>query len=521
MSRSGTFQGPPESQKNATLYQHAQEVMRFVGEAKGALEKCDNVDQVDLNASPGTVVVDKSQPVLLDYRLSGALDKLSLREIKGEIVNGSVRASLSGPGGADCTVEYQETATQIHYVVGSSPRDRYDYDRDQISQFPGMIRVVKEKSDGALRVEQQREFPWSLGYGPGAVETERRFPATGPADLQDAPVFQRGEELRTGIDRSMARLRGMDNGPQDLNPESGVVVVTAFDVQVSENFADGGLRRYPVPAEALLRFDPKSGQVSEYFQGFGDRETFSYRSQGDSQVYEQQATGACDRLEVNADGSRLQQHFLDTEVGNWPAERTVSSTSLLSRMFDGVDTVGKQVAWGGGMMTAIVAALCTPLTLGVSGGLGLLVAAVSATFANTVAERGVRLGPGVNRFEGNDMESRLANARSAYDHVLLAREMSAYQQLNQSWELGQDGLRRDQCIANLNSLRAGSHGDSLVILVQSLGEKGEPAVVVIPKTHHYPLRTEEQGLLLPDGVTIAYGDIRAMSEWKSTPHGAG
>ncbi len=58
---STTFEGPPISQKNATLYQHAQETIRFVREARAILEQLDNVDAIDMNSNPGTIVVSSPQ----------------------------------------------------------------------------------------------------------------------------------------------------------------------------------------------------------------------------------------------------------------------------------------------------------------------------------------------------------------------------------------------------------------------------------------------------------------------------
>ena len=499
MSYQLILQGPPSSQKNATLYQHARETMRFVSQAKAVLETFDNNDGIDLNSAKGNVVMASAQPANLRYNLAGALSQPNLAEIQGQIVDGKVEAILTGPSNSNCKVFFHETPTENVYTVESSPKGQCQYS-------PGTIKVSQDKNSAALRIEQQEEFPWQLTFDSSAVETEKRFPATGPTTQNDAIFYRRGERMQASIDKEMAELLSLDNGPQDLNPKRGVVVATAYKSQDSDNLIfDNMAGFYAIPTEAALHFDPLTGQVSHYARGFDSHESFSFRCQGENQVYERSVFGACDRLEVASDGSRFQQHFQEAQMRNvdsqlFQHERTIN-TNLVSRAFDSSNLV----------LSAAVGALAgimTPGSVGVSIALGLLSAIATAGLINTAHQMGSADVPvGLNRFQGHDSQSRFANAQSAFDHIAMDRDLP-----HTSWDLSQQGPSREKCIEILNGPDAGPRA-KIAILSQNLGENGDPAIAVLAKDLHYPIRVEDRGLVLPGGVTIPYASIRAIKEW--------
>lgn len=494
-----TFTGPPAAQKNATLYQHAKETLRFAREVKSHMEGLDNRDGVDLNSETGAVVTSSAQRVNLKHDLAGALVKGPLTGMRGQLVNGQLVATLSGDR-ADTRVTYRENDTQISVAVESPKGSGYGF-------HPGTIRVTEDKASGALTLEQEQDFPWRFSYGPSIPEQEARFAASGPTQESEVRFFQQGQALQKNIENEMSRLKALDNGPKDLNPEPGLVVAAGLGTISSDNLVFSHMAGdYSVPTEGMLRFDPSTGQISEFSRGFGEQNVIAYRREGDTQVFERNAFLACDRVEVKEDGSRFQQHFKEAKftgkARQYEGEHQVT-TSIASRIFDKRNAISV-AGWSAAVGAAVGFLSPTTAILGLS--TALLAATATAGVVAASKMRDIELKVGVNRFEGADNGDRFKNARKAYDQQISNRSHI------KSEESGPEGTTRDKALAFLNRQDTGYAGENLFILSDNFGAKGEPALVVVSKDFHYPVRLQDEGIELPGGKVVAYSSIRAIAD---------
>ncbi|MBT9584802.1 hypothetical protein IV102_15770 [bacterium] len=298
--RTITFASPPSTRKDATLYQHAQEVKRVVEGARSHFEAFDNHDQVDLNSAQGKVIVDQRQPVKgLACELVGAQEVLENSFLFGHLVNGQLKATLSEnpkpggwPGLEDQQVVRTETDRDISYQVETPLTNRL---------FSGLVKVVEDKSQGSLTLTEGHEGcleAVKIPHGISLVQ-EKCFPADGPQSIDDGPFYRQGQELKSELDGMMDHLKWMDDGPRDLNPEAGVVVVAGF----RELVGTGG--KGTVPLEADLHFDPKDGTITDFSSGFGDQQAHKYQLRDGAQSYRGLTMG----LEIGADGQRIQREY--------------------------------------------------------------------------------------------------------------------------------------------------------------------------------------------------------------------
>lgn len=501
MSLNVTFHKPPTTQRNATLYQHAESVIKFVEAVKDKVASYDNRDKVDLNSQPGTVVLAGPQenPRLLP--LKGSLRPPSFHTLSGQLVDGKLEARLDGPQFASARVSYEDNPTETIYTVDTAPGELYQFS-------PGKIQVTENKRTRGIQIQQEQDFPWNFHFGPGAVEVERTFAASGPVEAADVAFFQRGQDLKETVDAEMARMEGMDNGPKDLNPTPGIIIAAGFGEANSDNLVYSHMAGdYPVPTEAALHLDRETGKVQSYTRGFGDHNVLSYRRDGDVEVYERKQFLACDRLQVQADGTRLQQHFHDVREGTLDpqmfVEETQATTRILPRIFNPETPKGWMLyAGGAGVATGTLSALFGGAGAALSVGVGLATAAITAAVAHLPAVGGIDLGWGVNRFDGSD---KLAAAQTAYEHLNTGLPTGK----TLLWE--GEGITREQCIKSFNGLQS-SDNRGLAILADKLGPKEEPAVVLVPAQFHYPLRTEQDGLVLPGEVLVPYSSVRSLSK---------
>jgi len=495
-----TFNGPPTARKNATLYQHATETLRFAREVKGLMEGLDNRDRVDLNSETGTVVTATAQQVNLKHDLAGALVKGSLTSMRGQLINGQLDATLTGDS-ARARVTYRENETQISVAVENRTGSGYGF-------HPGTVRVLEDKATGALTLEQEQDFPWKFSYGPSVPESEIRFAASGPTQESEVRAFQQGQAFQKSIENEMSKLKAMDNGPKDLNPEPGVVVAAGLDAKNSDNLVHSHMAgNYPVPTEALLKFDPSSGQIAEFSRGFGNQNIIAYRREGDTQVFERNAFLACDRVEVKDDGSRFQQHFKEAKftgkARRYESEHQVT-TSIASRIFDKRNAISV-AGWSAAVGAAVGFLSPSTAILGLS--TALLAATATAGVVAASKMRDIELNVGVNRFDGADNGERFKNARKAYD-----QHVSKHRHYFKCEESGPQGATREKVLQLLNLQDTGWAGENLLILSDNFGSKGEPALVVVSKDFHYPVRLQDEGIELPGGKVVAYSSIRAIAD---------
>ncbi|MBT9586280.1 hypothetical protein IV102_23260 [bacterium] len=503
MSVKITFQGPPTRQKNATLYQHAQQAMKLVRDARDQMAAYDNKDKVDINSTPGTVVVPTGQSISMSDHLAGALSKRNYTSISGQMVDGKLEARLTDNGYGKAQVTFQEDDKQAVYTVETSPGGHYQY-------HPGTLKVIQDKTSGAIELEQQADFPWKLTFASGAVETERTFGPNGPTEVEDARLFKTGEQLKATIDGEIEALRKLDNGPSDFDPQAGKVVVAGFGTTNSDNLVYGHMAGdYPIPTEASLTLSPETGQVQSYTRGFGDHNVLSYHRDGDVEVYQREQFLACNRMEVRPDGSRLVQGFHQAHLGKVDPQlfrqESKVTTRLLPRILD-LGHAGRTLTHAGlaGTTAGVLTSLLTSASPSLAIGVGLLAAAGAAAATSSVALRGVDVNDGVTRFEG---PNPMANAHQAYENL----DMGYYKRTT-LWD-SEQGPTREDCIEFFNRTETG-YGGGLAILSDKLGEKGEPALVMVPKDFHYPVRLEENGLWLPGDVRVPYSSIRGVSEWR-------
>lgn len=299
---SASFSAPPTTQQNATLYQHAQEVMRVVKGARSRMEALDNVDGVDLNSARGVVIIDQRQVSPgLTCQLAGDKENRGNDFIFGQLVGKDMEVTLSEnsePGGwpryEDQYVKYQDSPKETAYTISTSDD----------TLFEGDIAVREDKTNGCLEIKQEASMPFNLSGSPNKVPFGKvSFPPSGPQSVKDAPFFRKGMELKSQIDDMMVNLKGMDNGPRDLNPDPGIVVVADF---ARESIPD----ERPIPLEAALHFDPIGGQVNEFSAGYGEHKGYSYHADQGTETYRRDLKHKNSlALEIASDGSRVQWQY--------------------------------------------------------------------------------------------------------------------------------------------------------------------------------------------------------------------
>lgn len=497
-----TFTQPPTSQKNATLYQHAKETLRFGKEVHDALAAMDNQDGVDMNSNAGTVITSRPQAFKGVYKLTGALSSsVDTGTVGGQLVDGKLDARV-GSGNPGTRVTYQDTPEKTEASVEARAQSHYKY-------HPGTLKVTQDKATGTIEIQQETDFPWELEYVGCIPEQEVLFAPSGPSDQSQVGFYQQGQRFQAAMEAEMKKMKAMDNGPDDLNPEPGLVVAAGLGTQDSDNLVYGHMAGdYRIPTEAMIRFDPSTGLVQEFTRGFGDHNTLSFRREGDTQIFERNAFLNCDRLELRPDGSRFQQHLQDAKlVGKaqlYEKEHKVT-TSLLPRLLDSRNAlaVGGWSA-GLGLAAGLLSATAGPA---VAITVGMAAAAVTAGVSAAAKMHPVELDFGVNRFSGSNDRERMAQAQKA----MKSFEESGYRR-GRKMEMGAEGVNREQCRNFLAASDTGYGGENLLILCDRLGEKGQPALVVVGKDFHYPIKLQEQGLELPGGLLVDYASIKAMTD---------
>jgi len=494
------FQAPPSGIKNATLYQHAKETLRFGKEVRDRMQSLDNQDGVDLNHSAGKVVTASPQSIQMTHDLKGALERRTYTSMKGQCLDGELDATLYN-GNDKARVTYKETDQKIEVAVESRAQGHYHY-------HPGNLKVVHDKTTGAINLEQEQDFPWKLTFQSAAPARETLFAPEGPSHQNEVEFYKQGQKFQAAMEQEMSALKALDNGPQDLNPEPGLVVVAGLASQSSDNLVHGHMAGdYPVPTEGMLRFDPATGQVSEFDRGFGDHNTLAYRREGENRVYERNAFLACDRLEVRGDGSRLQQHFQEAHfVGKEELYKTEHkvTTALLPRMLD----QGNRLAVAGwSAAVGTLAGLFCPGPASLAFTAGLAAAAATAGVVSLAKLPEVDLQIGVNRFAGSDEKERFATAQKAFNNFLAKRHYKP-----KTVEAGAEGINRERVKDLLAQSDTGYRGENLLILCQSHGDKKQPALIVVSKDFHYPVRLQQDGIELPGGDLVRYDSIRAISD---------
>jgi hypothetical protein len=463
------------------------------------METLDNKDRVDLNSQPGTVVTASAQPTRLQHALAGALKQKNFESIRGQLVDGVLDATLQGRDDT-ARVTYRETPTEVRVAVESREGSGYTF-------HPGTLTVVQDKATGSMTLEQQQDFPWEFSYSPSIPEQEAHFGPAGPASQAEVRFYQQGQGLENLIEKEIAKIKALDNGPQDLNPQAGLVVAAGLgnhdsDTPVYSHMAGD----YPVPTEAMLKFDPLSGQVSEFSRGFGEHNLLSYRFEGDAKIYQRNEFLNCDQLEVKADGSRFQQHFKEARMAGKAAtyqQEHKVTTAVLPRFFEPKNALAA-VGWSAVVGTLV--GLLTPGTTALAITTGLMAATATAGVVGAVKMPKIDLNVGVNRFAGSDHQGRFSNAHKAYKDFLGSLHNRA------RTEDSPQGTTREKALQFLNRQDTGYRGENLLILCDKLGDKAEPALVVVSKDFHYPVRLQETGIELPGGTLVPFESIRAMSD---------
>jgi len=477
--------------------------MRLVKQAKDAVERADNQDGVDLNTQAGSVVMGKSLPFEGRYNLVGSSQKPSFLQVQGHAGNGKFEATLFGThrnAKLDPTLFSEHRVKVSHCEDESQAQYRVEQEPWKDREFcPGTLTVTENKLTGEITVEQQQAFPWQRNFEPAYPTHERTFASSGPTDSSDVGFYQEGLQLQQSILEEIAQVQAKDNQEEDLNPQVGWGILTGYGELKSDNWMISPGGQYRIPCEASLKLETGSERVQEYTRGFGEHAHLSYRRDGETEIFERRGCRKSLRVEIRPDGSRFQQEFVEAEFGKldpqmFKTESTVTTDFLPRFLNKGI------VSCMG--ITAGVAAAAYLLGGGVASFLAGAVTLVNAGVALREPEiDSVNLQNGVNRFHGSDSSQQMKRARKAIDmHKNIRAEMPA---------------TRENCLKFLNETSEGFNGH-LAILADTYGPSLRPALVVLPKVTVYPVGAAENGLRVPDGSVIPYGNIRELALIK--PH---
>lgn len=505
MSISASFQGAPSISQNATLYQHARETMRLVQEARLALQRIDNGDGLDLNREKGTVVTDKEADFSARLNLAGTELKPSFQAIQGQMSPGKLEATLIGDN-CPAKILFHEDEQLAHYHLQLAAGRAFD---------PGALDVTENKLTGEITVRQENDFPWKFPFEPAYVTRENRFSPEGPQERSEVEFYQKGQELEHSIRAEIAQVSKLDNATNDLNPEAGLIVLAGHGYIPLEKPRLWDTDQ--VPSEVSLKREAGTDRVHGYSRGFGEHQSILYRREGETEIFQRREKGHYLRLEIHPDGTRLQQqlaqaNFTDIDPQMLKQEATVS-TALLPRLFNR----GNALAIGMAACAAAFNFAAFGLVSGVLGAshpalfgaLGASTAGLPLAFGeDLVCLNDQKLINGINRFHGSSPQAQMDQARKA---------IGSYKGRASRLELP-TGANREDCIKFLSGIDAKEEfGDEnglhrLAILVDSYGPSRQPALVVIPRTHDFPIRGHQEGLQLFDGSVIPYGNIRELAE---------
>ncbi len=482
-----TFSKPPSDQKGATLYQHAKATLRLAREAAEKMQSYDNKDSVDVNSNAGTIVTARPLSVNLTANLAGALKKEVYTSMHGQMTNGTLEADLRGNDyeAAHLTVVDSDASTQVKLT--DRPGTGYGYK-------PGTISVVEDKATGALTIEQETDFPWTFDIGPGVAENEAKFAASGPTSTADVNLYHKGIKVEQAIRKEMNSVKALDGTPQDLNPEPGLVVLAGQNSTNSNNLVNSNMAGdYPVPTETCLKFDPQSGEISNYARGFGEHVALAYGRSGNNEVFETNSFLNFNRVEIEKDGSRLHQEFQSTYAPKC-VEYFQTDSEIETRLMPRLINSKGLVATGG---TAVLAGGLAAAFAG--GPIGLAVGLVAGGLALAYNKQDIALNYGVNRFSGNDSQTQFAEAQKTFNSC--SGETVTFDKA----PADREACRKFIAAADRN------YGN-IQILTDKFGDSGRPAVAIVPLGLSAPLRLQEGGVELPGGQVIAFESIRGIKD---------
>lgn len=294
-----TFPTAPTQARGAALYQHGLNVKSFVNEVADKFSKCDNKAQ-DLCSTKDTVVLEKLKTSVIGPFAVGQ-DECSSME--GSKVGPNLDAKLENTSqGRD------EMGMKCSYTtrIGASRTESEDsirYEACYGSDGP-QTTVVENKKTGLLTIESSCDFfdtpirAWVGVAGQEPVE----FGPNGPSDFKMVSTWKKAQAIRTEIQADMDQLKKWDQSGQDLNPEKGIVVV-----------ANSGR---DTVKEQELSFDSKTGQTQSFSQmariDYGcsiSTETWTYRREGDQEVFAATNYSGLEEVRVGADGSMTYTDF--------------------------------------------------------------------------------------------------------------------------------------------------------------------------------------------------------------------
>lgn len=466
------------------------------------MERVDNVDGLDLNSGTGTVVTDKDAQFATRLDLAGTSSKPIFQALRGQMSPGKLEATLLGDKHS-AKILFREDEQQAHYRLEL---------QDGPTFSPGALDVTENKLTGELTVRQQNDFPWTNRLDPAYPTRELRFSPQGPEDGAGAEFYRQGRELENSVREEIAQVRQLDNTSKDLNPEDGLMILAGHGYIASEDLH--GRKGPTVPSEVSLKLEQGTGRVEDYSRGFGEHKTVLYRREGETEIFQRQEKGYYLRLEIHPDGTRFQQQlaqadFTDLNPEMLKQEATVSN-ALLPRMFN----AGNLLMVGFAACAAafnFVAVGLVGHSLGAAhpalfGALAASLAAVPLAVGDEVLSLSdLKVINGVNRFAGSSPQEQMNQARQAIRNYPARLEVPG-------------GATREDCLQFLSSTNSHTDfGDNrsshrLAVLVDSYGQSKEPALLVIPEKHGFPVQAQPEGLRLFDGSVIPYGAIRGLAE---------
>lgn len=294
-----TFSTAPSQARGAALYQHGLAVKSFVSEVADKFSKCDNQAH-DLCSTKDTVVLEK-----LKTSVTGpfALGQDGCSSMEGSKVGPNLDATLENRAkGRD------EMGMKCEYTtrIGASRTESGDtirYEASYGSDGPRTT-VIENKTTGALTIESSGDFYDTPRHDWVGVEAREavNFGANGPTDAKSVGTWKEAQSIRKEIQADMNQLQKWDQSSQDLNPEKGIVVVANSGRDAVE--------------EQQLRFDPQTGQTQSFSRmsridhGCSiATQTWTYRREGEQEVFSKDSYFGIDEVRVGSDGSMIFTEF--------------------------------------------------------------------------------------------------------------------------------------------------------------------------------------------------------------------
>lgn len=451
-----SFSGPPQKASEAAAYRRARHLMQFGEEVQTRFRRLDQLPGVDIQVQPGQVTVDQPHPFPTRLHLE---EETNFEQITGSWRKGHLQVNLLGAQKA--RLEIEETPEVRRYRLE-----------------PQQMQVEQDRKTGTLTFQEPPcEHPERVDWG--VLETSLHFPQGQGEGWQ----YRSAQHFKARMDDSMARLRKLDNRKGDLNPSRGLVIAS----QPGQ------------PAEALS-WEPGHGPTLTYEKDSVE----SFFRKGQLAIYEQRQSQQCRQLVVESNGDWHWNTFLDThpdqvDVSAFQQEKRLRFQTL-QRLQQHLPTAATVLAAGGlgAWLGSQVASFSLPLAVALG---SFAAAGVTAGLGPVLSEGSLGLSEGLYRFVGDSPEEQLRSARHA--SLRLTERLEKPDRVREF-------QGRPQAEEVRQFLLQGSP-ERLALVARSLGQKGEPALILVDRKGTLPLQTLPQGLRLPGGQILSYEEIEGMT----------